>query len=278
MVRSSTPTLLMLSDELGCKEKTVHGVCWYECNTPADKVVFIFHGVTGSKLDMIPLAKHYVGLGCAVYLFDLPGHGGSAMPEISTYSDLDDWLTEVMARVNRVPHLIIGTSFSSSILYHALCARLISPQIKIILACPTPDITRISSCTYKLFLGMPEMLGWHIYNLRIAQRIRALFALKTRRRDARDWLRESERNKKRSLTLKDGATLASLLYDQNPYVAKVPKEIQSSITIMLGDKDNVVTSRTSVIMRQLLPDALILSVANVGHLRQFEAIDSYPDV
>ena len=81
MVHSSIPTLRMLRDKLGCKEKTEHGVCWYECNTSADKVAFIFHGVTGNKLDMIPLAERYVGFGYAVYLVDLPGHGGSIRPE-----------------------------------------------------------------------------------------------------------------------------------------------------------------------------------------------------
>lgn len=66
----------MLRTRLGCEEQTKHGVCWYECNTTADKVAYIFHGVTGNKLDMIPLAERYVGFGYAVYLVDLPGHGG----------------------------------------------------------------------------------------------------------------------------------------------------------------------------------------------------------
>lgn len=278
MVHSSIPTLRMLRDKLGCKEKTEHGVCWYECNTSADKVAFIFHGVTGNKLDMIPLAERYVGFGYAVYLVDLPGHGGSIRPEINTYSDLDDWFVEVTTRVNRSPHLIIGTSFSSSILYHALSARLIPPQTKIILGCPTPDVSRLSSCAYQLFSKTPEALGWDIYNFRISQYIRALFALKTRRSDARLWLRESERSKKRSLTLRDGLSLSALLCDQNPYIAEVPTEYQDDIIIIIGDKDNVITSRTSVIMRRLLPEALIISVPNAGHLLQFEAVGSYPDV
>lgn len=278
MLFSSIPTLRMLSTQLGCEEQTKHGVCWYECNTTADKVAYIFHGVTGNKLDMIPLAERYVGFGYAVYLVDLPGHGGSARQEINTYSDLVDWFMDVITLVNRPPHLIIGTSFSSSILYHALSTRMIPSQTKIILGCPTPDVSNLASCTYTLFSKMPEVLGWGIYNLRASQYVRALFALKTMRRDAWLWLLESEQSKKRSLTLRDGLLLSALLCNQNPYVAEVPTEYQYDITIILGDKDNVITPRTSAIMRRQLPEALIISVPNAGHLLQFEAVSSYPDV
>lgn len=278
MLFSNIPTLRMLRTRLGCEEQTKHGVCWYECNTTADKVAYIFHGVTGNKLDMIPLAERYVGFGYAVYLVDLPGHGGSARQEINTYSDLDVWFTDVIKLVNRPPHLIIGTSFSSSMLYHALSARLIPHRTRIILECPTPDVSRLASCTYVFFSKMPEVLGWGMYNLRASQYVRALFALKAQRRDAWLWLRESERSKKRSLALRDGLSLSALLCDQNPYVAEVPMEYQDDITIILGDKDNVITPRTSLIMRRLLPEAFIISVPNAGHLLQFEAVSSYPDL
>ena len=85
---SEIPTLRELYDELGCRDQTVDGVCWFECNTGADKTAILLHGVTGGKIDMMPLAKRYVNFGYAVYAIDLPGHGGSVRPSLESYEDL----------------------------------------------------------------------------------------------------------------------------------------------------------------------------------------------
>ena len=84
------PTLRQIYEKLGCQEKTAGGVCWFECNTSADKAVILFHGVTGGKIDMVPLAERYVNFGYAVYAIDLPGHGGSVQPPLNTYDARTD--------------------------------------------------------------------------------------------------------------------------------------------------------------------------------------------
>ena len=96
---SKIPTLRQIYEKLGCQEKTAGGVCWFECNTSADKAVILFHGVTGGKIDMAPLAERYVKFGYAVYAIDLPGHGGSVRPSLESYEDLGDWFTKVLAQI-----------------------------------------------------------------------------------------------------------------------------------------------------------------------------------
>ncbi len=216
MKHQTIPTLQELRQTLGCQEKTAQGVCWYECNTAADKAVLIFHGVTGGKIDMMPLAERYVGFGYAVYAVDLPGHGGSVQPELQDYQDLGQWFTHVVAQIGRTPDVVIGTSFSASVVYYAMSTGIISPQTKIILACPTPDTTKLADILQKLSSKVPEKVGWDAYNLKVAQYIRVAAGLKTQRRDARQWLRESETYKKNSLTLRDSAVLTTLLYNQSP--------------------------------------------------------------
>ena len=126
------PTLRQIYEKLGCQEKTAGGVCWFECNTSADKAVILFHGVTGGKIDMVPLAERYVNFGYAVYAIDLPGHGGSVQPPLNTYDDLADWLVEDLARLGRTPDLIVSNSYSSSIVYHALRTEKIPKNTKVI--------------------------------------------------------------------------------------------------------------------------------------------------
>lgn len=269
------PSLKQIYDDLGCKEKTVDGICWFECNTSADRSVFIIHGITGGKIDMIPLCRKYVMLGFAVYSVDLPGHGGSVMPEVNDYNDLSDWLTKVLRTIGRTPNLLISNSFASSIVYHALCKDVIPKETEVIMACPTPDQSRLADVLQGMSSRLPEGLAWGVYNCKPAQKIRVMSALKTYRKEAWRWLSESEKYKKSTLKLKDSNTLTTLLYDKNPYVKGVVSDYK--ITVVIGDKDNIVTPKTQKIMRDLLPMATFVTALGAGHILHFEAVDSYPE-
>lgn len=272
------PTLKQIYTNLGCQEKIVDGVCWFECNTDADKVIIISHGVTGGKIDMVPLCKKYVKLGFAVYAVDLPGHGGSVMPEANDYDDLTRWLMKVLRVIDREPDAIIGNSFSSSIVYHALRTGKISKSTKIIMACPTPDQSRLADFLQGLSNHLPSKFAWEVYNTKPIQRIRIASALKTRprREDAWVWLVESESGKKSSLALEDSNTLTTMLYEKNPYIKGVSDDYD--ITVIIGSKDNIITPRTRAIMKDLLPAATFVLAPGAGHILHFEAVDSYPEL
>ena len=68
-----------------------------------------------------------------------------------------------------------------------------------------------------------------------------------------------------------------MLYEQNPFVEGVPFDSQRRVTVILGGKDNIITSKTPGIIRQLLPETQIISAPSAGHILQFEAIEFYPD-
>lgn len=273
------PTLRQIYEKLGCQEKTADGVCWFECNTSADKVVILFHGVTGGKIDMVPLAERYVNFGYAVYAIDLPGHGGSVQPPLNTYDDLADWLAEDLARLGRTPDLIVSNSYSSSIVYHALRTEKIPKNTKVIMACPTPRMTLIADTMQILSnLLLNARFGWAIYNSRPIQIFRTNVLIKSCNHEAYRWLLESESYKKATVALQDSEVLTSLLYRQNPFVSGVPRTDQQRVTVILGGKDNVANSKTNDIMRQLMPEAQFIIDPAAGHILQFEAVDSYPDV
>lgn len=268
------PTLRQIYQSLGCQEKSQAGICWLQCNTEAKKTVAIFHGVTGSKIDMAPLAKRYANFGYAVYVFDLPGHGGSRMQDFRSYDDLGVWLIKALSCIGRPVDVLISNSFSSSIVYHALHTKLLPRRTKIIMACPTPDPSKLSDTLQSLSNHLPHELGWNIYNSKPVQKIRVAIALQTDKEEARQWLRESERYKKTTLTLTDSNILTTLLYRQNPYRGVISDKYD--VTIIAGDKDNVVTPRTPEVMQQLVPHAQLIKVVGVGHILHFEAVDSYP--
>ena len=237
----------------------------------------IFHGVTGGKIDMAPLAERYVNFGYAVYAIDLPGHGGSLRPKFESYDDLADWLNYTLEQIGRFPDVIISNSFSSSILYHALRTNKIPDRTKMIMACPTPDTTILADALQKISNNLPENFSWSVYNSRPIRGVRVAVALKTRQKSAWNWLIESERYKKDNLTLRDSDILTTLLYENNPYVHGIALEYQKRITLIIGGKDNVAPPKTASIMHELLPEARIISVPAAGHILHFEALEAYPE-
>ena len=276
---SEIPTLRELYDELGCRDQTVDGVCWLERNTGADKTAILFHGVTGGKIDMVPLAERYVNFGYSVYAIDLPGHGGSVRPQLNNYDDLADWFTNALARIGRTPDVIISNSYASSMVYHALRTEKIPRNTKVIMACPTPKMTLVADTMQLLSnLLLNARFGWAIYNSRPIQIFRTNVLIKSRNHEAYRWLLESESYKKATVGLRDSEVLTTLLYRQNPFVSGVPRTDQQRVTVILGGKDNVANSKTNDIMRQLMPEAQFINLPAAGHILQFEAVDSYPDV
>lgn len=270
------PTLRQIYQKLDCQEKTKDGICWIQCNAKSSKTVAIFHGVTGGKIDMMPLAERYVGLGYAVCAFDLPGHGGSKMLPFRSYDDMADWMMRALDCIGRPTDVLISNSFSSSIVYHLMRKELLSESMKVIMGCPTPDPSRIADALQSLSNRLPHKFGWDVYNSKPAQKIRVAVALQTKREDAWQWLPESEKYKKETLTLDDSNTLTTLLYRQNPYQGVISD--MYDVSIVMGGKDNVVTSRTPEIIRQLIPHAQLIIVPEAGHILHFEAVEQYPEV
>ena len=182
---SKIPTLRQIYEKLGCQEKTAGGVCWFGCNTSADKAVILFHGVTGGKIDMVPLAERYVNFGYAVYAIDLPGHGGSVCPQLNSYDDLVDWFTNALTCIGRTPDVIISNSYASSMVYHALRTEKIPRNTKVIMACPTPKMTLVADTMQLLSnLLLNARFGWAIYNSRPIQIFRTNVLIKSRNHEA----------------------------------------------------------------------------------------------
>lgn len=267
----NVPSLVQIAKELDCREVRRGGFCWFECNTNAEKSVLILHGVTGGKLDMMPLAREYARRGWAVYCLDLPGHGGSVMLELQSYDDLAEWLKQALAEIDREFDLIVSNSYASAIVYHALNKGYIPGQTEIFLGCPTPTTSRLADSMQKAVDYLPSRPVWQIYNTLPIQIVRIKIALKTRNSEAWAWLRESESKKKSYTTIENTSVLSTLLYADNPFKIPLPLENQKNLTIVMGTKDNVASRGAIQTMKKLAPEAKMVEVRGVGHILHFEA-------
>lgn len=270
------PTLTQLYEDLHCTSHQKNGIDWLQCNTAAPRAVLLVHGVTGGKMDMLPVAERFVAAGFAVYSVNLPGHGQSVMPLLSSYDDLSDWLLRAFAAMDISPALVISNSFASSIVYHALTRNALPQETKVILACPTPETSSLADFLQRAGELMPERFGWWLYNCAPAQQLRIRMALKTSRQDALQWLRESERTKAATVSLDATNKLTALLYRRGPYHEGVSPASQRRVVVLTGGKDNVAPATSATRMRELLPHATFISDDDAGHILHFEAVESYP--
>lgn len=257
--------------QLDCQEVVRGDFGWFECNTEADKAVLIIHGVTGGKLDMMPLAREYVSLGWTVYCLDLPGHGKSKMPPIEKFDDLADWLKQALATIGRQFDLIISNSYASAIVYRALARGIIPETTEVFLGCPTPTTSKISNIMQKAVDHLPNRPAWHVYNTSPARAVRIKIALMTKNAEALAWLKESEALKKHYTTIENTSILSTLLYADNPFTAPLPDQAQKNLTIIMGTKDNVVPKNAIQTMKKLAPKAKMVAIDGVGHILHFEA-------
>ena len=266
--------LYQLSKELKCKNIVKNGINFLVCNEDAPKTVFLLHGVTGGKFDMMPLAKAYSEKGYTVYAIDLPGHGKSKwLEKLDSFEDLANWLDLVIASTKK-PDIIVSNSLASSIIYYYLANRDLK-DTKIILGCPTPETSHLSNFMQKLMNHTPEAISWTIYNTKPIQVIRGIAGMNTFDKKVWEWFSESEDNKKDEVLFDATSKLTNLLYEQNPFKKyKIPKEIQKRITVVMGTSDPVVKPKARKIMQKLLPYAKFRFVPKAGHILHFEAVDS----
>lgn len=257
---------------------TRDGFCWLQSGIGAKKSVIIMHGVTGGKDDMLPLAERYLALGYAVYCPDLIGHGGSAMIAVREFDDLGRWFRDLIQTIGVTPDLIVSNSYSSGVVYNYIALGFLPEKTRVILACPTPTIAFMSRALNRFGQMLPDRAAWFAYNLTPAQRLRVKVLYRGHDRPSYDWLVESEKRKFTYISPEVSPTLTNLLVRDNPFAGAVlPDDIQRRVTVVLGERDNVVTRGTKRFLEQKLPHATFVSAGAVGHILHFEAIDALVD-
>lgn len=245
-------------------------------NESAKKTVILLHGVTGNKRDMVVVGRAYARRGYAVYAPDLPGHGSAPIVHATSFHDLGDWLRDCIAATKRTPDILIGNSFAAAICYSYAQQGYLAKKTHLILACPTPVIAWSSRALRMAGDLLPMWLANRLYNSQLGITIRVRYLLQGNDPSAYLWLNESEEHKKmfNDEQASNTVVMSMLLDTHNPYVdRRLPYAVQERITVIVGEKDNVVTRQSLPVLKRILPYARMLIVPNAGHILHFEAHD-----
>lgn len=251
------------------------GFCWLEANTTAKKSAIIIHGVTGGKDDMLPLAEEYIALGYSVYCPDLVGHGGSAMIHVTKFDDLGRWFRDLVVAIGVEPSLIVSNSYSSGVVYSYISQGFLSKHTHVILGCPTPTVALMSRLLNRIGQAVPDRIAWYVYNTLPARKLRVKILYRGSDRQSYDWLVESEKRKYHYIAPNVSPILTNMIIRDNPFKGEqLPDDVQRQITVVLGERDNVVTSDARAYLMRKLPYARFVSAGSAGHILHFEAISS----
>lgn len=245
-------------------------------NEKGAKVAVVMHGITGNKRDMALIAKGLTKRGYAVYCPDLPGHDATApLDDLRSFSALGAWLDRCIGSIGRTPDIVIGNSFGSAVCYSYAQQGFLPAHAKLILGCPTPDVTLKTRFLREAGGFLPEKLMTKLYNSRPGIWLRVIVLSQAPKdSSARAWLRESEYHKVPLINIPICHTMSKLLDEDNPYESSgLSEDIQRRTVVMVGDGDNVLTRKSLKILRQLLPYARFDIIRGVGHLLHFEAYE-----
>lgn len=242
-------------------------------NEEASRTIVIIHGVTGGKEDMEIMGELSVRRGYAVYLLDLPNHGASSAMPVENFEELSLWLRDAMRALDITPDILMGNSYASAICYTFAAQGFLPPQSKLILNCPTPDVALISTILGRILVRLPGKLPSTLYHSRALIFGRVNYLSRQRNDGSKELLHQSELRKIGVLDARVGIQMGNLMYSKhNPYRRyELPEEIQRRTVVTIGDRDNVVTSRTINGLRQLLPYAKFDIIRGAGHILHFEA-------
>lgn len=240
-------------------------------NEMADKVAVFIHGVSGAKEDMRIMGQLLAEQDYATYLIDLPNHGKSSLVPLESFDQLGAWLNDALEAIGIVPDVLIGNSFGSALCYSFVRQGFLPPHTQLILACPTPDVARPTLVLGHILVRLPDRAVRPFYNSRMMITVRVRF-LSRIKGDPRRHLRLSEIRKIPDLDVKVATRMGHMINSHNPFHGEqLPESIQRRTTILIGDRDNVVTSRSVTKLRELFPFADFDIIRGAGHILHFEA-------
>lgn len=132
---------------------------FWEGGTDTAAPLILLHGLNGSHHGLMPLAERLQ----AYHLFmpDLPGHGGSGLPDKATVSGVVGWFDKYIRKVTQLTGkkpIVLAHSFGSQIAFMA-CQQLPDEYQECILLTPVPRVSILPYLFGKSLALLPKRLA-----------------------------------------------------------------------------------------------------------------------
>ena len=244
---------------------------------PTDRPVdlILIHGFRGDHHGLEPVLSNLPGL--RIVSPDLPGYGASTpLPTTHTIASYGQWLRAFVDALDLVGTPVLGHSFGSIIVAHAVAAGL-APRKVILLNPIAADATsgpdKVMVPIVKLYFRIGRLLPHRAADfwlgIPLATRIMSVKLARTRDKVLRRWVHE-EHGRYFSgfsdpVTLSEGYE-ASV----STNVIAVAPQLTMPTLLVVGAQDNIAPLEGQRRLGELLPNGRLVILEGVGHLVHYE--------
>jgi pimeloyl-ACP methyl ester carboxylesterase len=244
---------------------------------PLDRPVdlILIHGFRGDHHGLEPVLSNLPGL--RIVSPDLPGYGTSTpLPTTHTIASYAQWLSAFVDALGLAGTPILGHSFGSIVVSHAVAAGLAPRQVILvnpIAADATSGPDRVMVPIVKLYFRIGRLLPHRAADfwlgIPLATRIMSVKLSRTHDTTLRRWVHEEHGRYFSGFS--DPVTLSE------GYEASVSTNViavASSLTmptlLVVGAQDNIAPLEGQRHLAELLPDGQLVILEGVGHLVHYE--------
>lgn len=132
---------------------------FWEGGTPGATPIIMLHGLNGSHHGLWPLATRLSDY--HVFLPDLPGHGGSGLPQHATVKGVVEWFGKYIRKVIEITGkkpVVLAHSFGSQIAFMT-CQQQPSDYAECVLLTPVPRVSILPYIFGKSLALLPKRLA-----------------------------------------------------------------------------------------------------------------------
>ncbi len=251
---------------------------WEYGDAAATRTIVLVHGFRGDHHGLEPVVANLRGL--RILSPDLPGFGESTPFTDGRGHDVAGygaWLGELLDALGlRGSALLLGHSFGSIVVAHALAAGLETPRAVLVnpigapaLSGPRGILTRLAVLFYRVGAALPERAGFAVLRARFVTRIMSVTMAKTREPRLRRWIHEEHDRyfgafADRRVVLE--AFRASVSHD----VSAVAERIPMPTLLIAAQQDDITPIEAQRRLVARIPQGELVEIPAVGHLIHYE--------
>ena len=244
---------------------------------PLDRPVdlLLVHGFRGDHHGLEPIVSNLPGL--RIVSPDLPGYGVStAMPTKHTIATYEQWLRAFVDALGLEGTPVLGHSFGSIVVSHAVAAGL-QPRLVVLINPIAADATsgpdRVMMPIVKLYFRIGRVLPHRAADfwlgIPLATRIMSWKLAKTPDKTLRRWIHEEHLRYYSGYS--DPKTLSEgYEASVSTHVIAVASSLTMPTLIVAGELDNIAPLAHQRELAALLPDGELVILKGVGHLVHYE--------
>ncbi|WP_024816812.1 alpha/beta fold hydrolase [Arthrobacter sp. 31Y] len=246
--------------------------------TPATRTILVIHGFRGDHHGLLRVADQLQEM--RIIMPDLPAFGSSE-PFVDGEHSVErygQFITGFMSALGLGPKtVLLGHSFGSIVASHFAATHpgavypliLINPIAAPALEGPKGIMTKLAVLYYQVSAKLPRPLGLAVLRNRAIVRIMSITMAKTKDKNLRRFI-HGQHDAYFSAFADRKSLLESFKASVSGHVAEVAVKLTLPVLLVAGEKDEIATLPNQHKLMELLPDAALVAIPDVGHLIHYE--------